>query len=161
MTIENLPLILMIALLLHVVLMRKLNHARDPYRMALAGRFHELKSAGAPDWLLDFWMTAMGRGTFSHGKLKWALLVYVARSGKLKETIDGVQHKVNRLPQNLREIHDHMDRDLAILLLLSSPYFTPLLFVVTLFVKGSVELTKIVPARDARGSLLTTRYKHA
>jgi len=155
--IEYLPLILMSGMLLHVILMRKINHARNPYRMAIAGRFHELKKAGAPDWLLDFWMLVMGEACFSNGQLKWAILVSMFAPKSLRRRVLSIKHQVNRLPSEIREIHDHMDRDCAILLLLSSPYFSVLLISLTLIHRGTIELTRIVPARDARGELVLRR----
>lgn len=71
---EYIPLILMVVIGLHTFIMRRVNSARAPYRMALAGRFHELKEAGASDWLLDFWLVILGRASFSHGQLKWGIL---------------------------------------------------------------------------------------
>jgi len=153
--IENIPLILIVIVIMHVFVIRQINRARDPFRMSLAGRFHKLKESDAPDWLLDFWMVVFSDATFSHGHLKWGILYYLVKPSGLKTKVESFQKKINKLPPELKEIHDQMDRDFAILLLLSSPYFSIILLFFTLIVQGTVELAKVIPARDARGELFT------
>jgi len=158
--IEYLPLYLMIALLLHVTIMRKVNHARYPYRMELYGRFHQLQEADAPDWLIDFWINAIDKASFTHGRLKWGLLAAYLYRSQVRAKVKEIQRGVSRLDPKVKEIHDRMDRDLAIILLLSSPYFATIGILVSIVVFGTIELARIVPAREARGQLINcTRPK--
>jgi len=152
--VDYLPLYIMIFIVFHMILIRQVNHAREPLRLAMAGRFNQLCQADAPAWLLDFWTYAMGDPSCAHGRLKWAMLVRLVLPVKLMKRVHAFKHDVNKLDPKLKEIHDHMDRDLAIVLLLSSPYFSTLLVMFALLFKGTVELARLVPEREARAEFV-------
>lgn len=159
--VEYLPLILMLLVFLHVIVINKVNHARHPYRMEIAGRFADLRSRKAPQWLLDFWMLPMQKSLFNHGELKWVLLFAMLKKQKMSAVVHQVHRDIAKLPPEIREIHDKMDRAFAIHLMLSSPYFSFFLGLFAILFLGTVELAKIIPAREARGQLVNCARKKA
>jgi len=155
--IDYIPLLIIGALAFHVVLMNKLAHAVQPYRIKMAAGIRDLTQSEADPKILELWHAAMKAVFFRRGQLKYGLMGYILNRKEIRAHILEIQLKVRAMPAQQRKIHDTMDRSFIILMLAQSPYTAVVVFMVALFHRGTVELANIIPNRDARGAMLLAR----
>ncbi|MDQ6950904.1 MAG: hypothetical protein Q9M26_04500 [Mariprofundales bacterium] len=147
-------------LIMQLYLAGKFSAAAQVYRLSIVRRYKQLKENDAPAWLLDMWGNAIGNTLFSTGMLR-RVIIHLAWNKKSDRAAIATQlRKVHALPADLRAIHDKMDKELAMVLAMNAPYTVVVLSFYTVMRSNSLELAKIIPHRDARGSMVLVNHAH-
>ncbi len=135
-------------------LLRHLSIAAQPHRMEIARGIRRLHELGAPAWLIEAWETAADRALFRPGLLR--IVVLRLRTRKHREEARRMLAKLRELPREIRDVHDEMDKHLAVVLALMSPFTAFVLAFYALVHAHALSISRIAPGRDVRGFVLAT-----
>lgn len=141
-----------IACLAQLWMMRHLSIAAQPYRLEIARGIRRLRELNAPDWLIEMWEAVADRALFRPGMLRAVILGMMNR--KRREEARRMLAELRKLPREIRDVHDAMDKSLAVVVLMMSPLTA--LFMATLAIARShtVSISRVAPGRDVRGFVL-------
>ncbi|RME84614.1 MAG: hypothetical protein D6771_04325, partial [Zetaproteobacteria bacterium] len=115
-----------------------------------------LRKLGAPNWLIEMWESVADHALFRPGLLRAAL--WAMRHRKYRQEARRVLIKIRKLPREIREVHDAMDKNLAIVMLMMSPFTTLLMALFSVVRSHALSISRLAPGRDVRGFVLAKAY---
>ena len=141
-----------LACLFQLWLMRHLSIAAQPYRLEIARGIRRLRELNAPDWLIEMWETVADRALFRPGMLRAMILGMMNR--KRREEARRMLDELRKLPREIRDVHDAMDKNLALVVVMMSPLTALVMAVFSVAHSHAVSISRVAPGRDVRGFVL-------